>query len=130
MHKRCYASHISGYENYGGRGITICDSWNFEKHGITTATEQFVSWARDNGYDNSLSIDRIDNDGNYEPSNCRWVTQDIQSKNTRRNRKYNYMGRMLCLSDIARCMGVNYQTLKNRLDRGWSNDKAFCMENK
>ena len=63
------------YNDYGGRGITICEEW-LDIH-------NFYNWAIQNGYSDELSIDRIDNDGNYEPSNCRWTTQTIQCRNTR-----------------------------------------------
>ena len=75
------------YNDYGGRGITICDEW---KNDFMT----FYNWATTNGYSEELSIDRIDNDGNYEPSNCRWATQTIQCRNTRirKNNKSGYKG--------------------------------------
>ena len=63
------------YNDYGGRGITICDEW--------LDVQNFYNWAILNGYSEELSIDRIDNDGNYEPSNCRWATRTIQSRNQR-----------------------------------------------
>lgn len=74
---RCYRSNVKYYYNYGGRGITVCEEWknNFKS---------FYDWSIANGYDDGLTIDRIDNDGNYEPSNCRWVTRTVQSRNTRK----------------------------------------------
>ena len=63
------------YNDYGGRGITICDEW--------LDVQNFYNWAMSNGYSDELTIDRIDNDGNYEPNNCRWTTKTIQSRNTR-----------------------------------------------
>ena len=80
IHDRCYNENNQNYNNYGGKGIKICDEWlnNFEV---------FQTWALDNGFNNSLSIDRINNDGNYEPTNCRWATAKIQNNN-RTNNKY------------------------------------------
>lgn len=76
MKCRCYNKNIRNYKNYGGRGIRICDEWLNDR-------EAFISWALSNGYDNSLSIDRIDVNGNYEPSNCRWATGAQQRANQR-----------------------------------------------
>ena len=75
------------YNDYGGRGITICDEWKND-------FKSFYDWAMSNGYSDKLSIDRIDNEGNYEPSNCRWVTRTIQSRNQRmqKNNKSGFRG--------------------------------------
>lgn len=75
--ERCEREKHKSYKDYGGRGITICKDWR----------ENFINfyiWSINNGYDNSLSIDRKNNDGNYEPSNCRWTTKEVQSRNTRK----------------------------------------------
>lgn len=85
MRGRCYNSANTSYKNYGGRGIKVCDEW---KSNYTT----FRSWSLANGYSDSLSIDRIDSNGNYEPSNCRWTTSHVQSCNTRRIHKTNKSG--------------------------------------
>jgi len=74
-----------GYKNYGGRGITVCDAW---KNNV----EIFYNWAILNGYKEGLSIDRINNDGNYEPSNCRWAERTVQARNTRRLNSTNKSG--------------------------------------
>lgn len=87
MKDRCYREKSKSYKNYGGRGISVCDEWRNDY-------KAFYDWSMKNGYKeeqnengvNILSIDRIDNDGNYEPSNCRWVTADIQAKNKRRKK--------------------------------------------
>lgn len=76
MIQRCYNPNSSGYENYGGRGITICPEWLNDR-------EKFIEWALSHGYANDLSIDRVNVNGNYEPSNCRWATDEVQLENRR-----------------------------------------------
>ena len=77
MRERCYYTKHKSYEYYGGRGIEVCDEWK-------DSFVNFKEWAMRNGFKEELSIDRIDNDGNYEPSNCRWVTHKEQMNNTRK----------------------------------------------
>lgn len=81
MKDRCLKPKIESYEYYGGRGITICDEWLDDKNGFLN----FYNWAINNGYQEGLTIDRINNDGNYEPDNCRWVTMKVQNNNKRNN---------------------------------------------
>lgn len=85
MKQRCNNSNNTAYHRYGGRGIIVCDEW-------ANDFMIFYDWSLCNGYSNDLSIDRIDNDGNYEPSNCRWATTKIQQRNTTRIHKHNKTG--------------------------------------
>lgn len=109
---------------YAGRGITVCDDWK----DYTT----FKVWAYANGYDENApfgecTIDRIDNNGNYEPSNCRWVNNYKQQQNTRRNRLIEYKGEVKCVSVWAREIGISPDAFYNRLNTGWTIDEIMTI---
>lgn len=112
MRYRCYNPNCKSYGNYGGRGITICEEWE--------TYENFRDWSLANGFAEHLSIDRIDVDGNYEPSNCRWVSDKTQQNNKRTNRNLSYNGETHTLSEWAEITGIHWTTLKARIDLGWS----------
>lgn len=119
MYARCYNENSISYPNYGGRGIKLCDEWLGE-HGA----ENFIKWAYANGYDENAergkcTLDRIDNDGNYEPSNCRWITMLEQSNNTRSNRCFEIDGVTKTLSEWCREYGnVCVQSVWRRVKKG------------
>lgn len=116
---RCYCKTASNYKYYGGRGITVCDEWLHD-------FQAFYDWAMANGYDDSLTIDRIDVNGNYEPSNCRWITQKAQMNNYSRNRLITYNGKTQTMSQWADELGIKYDTLESRLNRlKWSIERAM-----
>jgi hypothetical protein len=106
---RCYDHGDGNFQNYGGRGITVCTRWFLFDH--------FLS---DMGFPpySGMSLDRIDNDGNYEPSNCRWATSFEQNRNTRRNVYFLVDGNSLTLAELARESGVRADVLHRRLRRG------------
>lgn len=116
MHERCERSKHMHYKDYGGRGITVCHGWS--------EYIPFAKWARENGYTDNLSIDRVDVNGNYEPSNCRWVTDKEQQNNRRNNRNVVYHGNTYTLTQLAEKTGIKKTTLKERLNMGWSVDDA------
>lgn len=122
MLRRCYGKTHIHYKNYGGRGITICDEWLNKENGL----KNFGDWALQNGYADNLSIDRINNNGNYCPENCKWSTQLEQRNNTRCNHIIEYKGEKLTLSQIARKYNILPSTLSTRL-RKWKDIKK-CIE--
>ena len=106
---RCYNNSDINFSRYGGRGIQVCEEW-------INDFDIFFNWAINNGYSQSLSIDRIDNNGNYTPNNCRWANRHIQSRNKRNNNIYQ--GK--CLKDWASILNVKHQTLSASVKRnGW-----------
>ncbi len=124
MKTRCYNPNRDRYGNYGARGIEICEEWQ-------GSFEAFRDWSIANGYKPGLQIDRRDNDGNYEPSNCRWVTCQVNARNKSNNRILTAFGEAKCLAEWAedpRC-AVSLGTLDSRLRRGWSDERAISSPN-
>lgn len=110
MLQRCLNPKSSQYERYGGRGITVCASWR--------SYENFIA---DMGRRPSAlhSIDRKDNDGNYEPCNCRWATKREQARNRRDVAKFEYKGEHLSVAELAERSGLGAATLQARIKSGW-----------
>lgn len=113
MKKRCYSKNHIHYKDYGGRGITVCGEW-LEENGL----ENFANWALKNGYKDTLTIDRIDNEKGYYPENCRWATRSEQQNNRRLNKKYEYNGELFTIAQLSTKYSINYSTLYNRLKKG------------
>ena len=118
MKDRCYNDHTSKYKDYGARGITICNEW-------LESYTKFRDWAVENGYQENLTLDRIDNDGNYEPSNCHWATRKQQAQNRRSSKKYTINGEVHCLKEWCEILNLNYSTVYNRIYRGCDIYKAL-----
>lgn len=119
MIDRCENPNCPAFPRYGGRGISICHVWRAD----FTA---FRDWALKNGYAVKLTIDRIDNDRGYEPSNCRWATYAEQNRNYGRNRPVQYQGRTVLLGDLAAEYGLPAGIVKNRVRRyGWTIERAL-----
>jgi hypothetical protein len=112
MIRRCTNPDSTGYARYGGRGITVCDRWR----------ESFANFLADMGPKPTPrhTIDRINNDGNYEPGNCRWATGKEQCRNTRRNRYIEHDGRRMTQVEWCEETGMIKATLCCRLKSGWS----------
>lgn len=121
MKDRCYNTKDKEYSWYGGRGITLCDEW-------LSDFMNFYNWSINNGYQDNLTIDRIDNNKGYSPSNCRWATKKQQARNTRRNRLIKINGEIKCLAEWCEIFNLKYHTVKRRLYRGWEVKKAFEIE--
>ena len=117
MKARCNNPNNTHYKNYGERGITICEEWQH--------VDKFREWAYNNGYKPGLTIDRIDVNGNYEPSNCRWVTNQEQQFNRTDNHLITYKGETKCLMEWANQLGINYDTLKHRVYNWNDIERAF-----
>ena len=119
MKTRCLNPSFAKYKDYGGRGIKICDDW-------VDNYSAFKEWAINNGYADNLSIDRIDNNGNYEPNNCKWSTGKEQCRNRRTNHLITYNGKTQCLTDWAEELGINRMVLFARINnRHWTIERAF-----
>lgn len=116
---RCFNSNRKSYKNYGGRGITMCDEWRKNP-------KSFIDWCLSHGWMPGVEIDRENNDGNYEPSNCRFVTPIINANNKRNNVKVHYNGRFMGMRELSEISnGVPGKTILRRIrDFGWDIDKA------
>lgn len=116
MRQRCKNPNYSGYHKYGGRGISVCERWDsfknfFEDMGPKPTPEH--------------QIERLNNDGNYEPSNCVWKTRSEQARNTRRTVRVTINGVTKCLKDWCSVLGRDYITVIRRRKRGWTNERAL-----
>lgn len=119
---RCYLSADKSYPNYGGRGIIISDMWRHDFQAFYDHVSQLPNF-RKKGY----TLDRIDNDGDYEPGNVRWATQKEQCRNQRRNRMLSYNGETKCLAEWADDTGISRANLWNRLNLGWTVERTLTQ---
>lgn len=115
MKERCLNPANIHFESYGGRGITVCERWR----------NSFADFIADMGERMSgCTLERIDNNGNYEPGNCKWATRREQQRNRRCNRILVVNGTAKCISAWAEEMGVTFSVISNRLSYGWSDEEA------
>lgn len=122
MKDRCHNPNSQSFLHYGQRGIAVCDRW----------MESFEAFFDDMGEcPRGMSLDRFpNNDGNYEPENCRWATPPQQNRNTRRTRFVTWNGETLCIADWATRTGIHKATLRARLESGWSIEAALTKSRK
>lgn len=125
MYCRCYYSATNQYKNYGGRGIKVCEEWKHMDGFIN-----FYNWAINNGYRDDLTLDRIDNNKNYCPENCRWSTPKQQSNHRTNNVLYTYKGRTQTSKQWCDEYGISQTTLNDRLKRGWTLEQSLTISTK
>lgn len=109
MRHRCYNKNDTHYSIYGGRGIKVCQEWK-DNFSI------FKEWALNNGYQDDLTIDRIDSNGDYCPENCRWATYEQQANNTSKNKYIEYKGEIHTLSEWCKILDLPYDRIKQRFN--------------
>ena len=119
MKERCYNKNYPKYKLYGARGIVVCDEW---KDDFMT----FYNWAMDNGYKEGLTIDRIDVNGNYDPSNCRWTDIKTQNRNRRNTPYYTINNETKSLAEWCKILNLKYGTVYARLH--WPIERALGLE--
>jgi len=118
MKYRCDSPNCAQYKDYGGRGISYCEEWKSFK--------PFYDWAMANGYSDELTLDKVNNDGNYSPDNCRWTNRRVQNNNSRKNRLVTVDGVTDTLANMARKYNVDPRTAERRLNKlGWSTNDTF-----
>lgn len=119
MKTRCYNQNRKSYKYYGAEGKAVCDEWK-------DSFKAFYDWSMSNGYQDNLTIERIDNSKGYSPDNCKWATMKEQSNNTRRNHLIEYKGKKQNLTQWAEELNINYNSLESRVNRlHWDVDRAF-----
>lgn len=118
MKRRCSQPQNKRYEHYGGKGVVVCSEWKDD-------FQKFFDWSINNGYADDRTIDRIDVDGNYDPSNCRWADQITQANNRSNNHRITYNGTTLTMKQWSERLGISYYVLRARLYRGWSIERAM-----
>lgn len=118
MRSRCNNPKVERYENYGGRGIRVCDRWSKFENFLADMGERPAG----------MSIDRIDNDGHYCPENCRWATNKEQLRNQRKTVNLTYRGETKTRQEWCEIYGLSFSVLRHRLERGWSVERALTTQ--
>ena len=118
MRLRCYNENNVNYKYYGGKGVAICDEW-------LLSFENFFDWAINNGYNENLTIDRIDSEKEYSPDNCKWSTKKEQAYNRSMSVKLTLNGRTMYMTEWAEELGIDKKTLSWRYRNGWSDEEIL-----
>ena len=118
LKQRCTNKSNSKYKYYGEKGITVCDEWS-------NSFINFYNWSIENGYNDTLTIDRIDSSKGYDPSNCRWVSYKVQNNNKSDNKRYIIDGVNKTLSEWCQDYQVPFKRINNRISKGWDIYKAL-----
>jgi hypothetical protein len=119
MKTRCYNPKAEHFKYYGGRGISVCEAWR-------NSFNAFYLWAISHGYASNLTLDRIDGNGNYEPSNCHWADMHFQNNHTKKNHYITHNGETKTAAEWAKQYGIHRSVLNNRIRRGWTFEKAVA----
>ncbi|MFI2856871.1 hypothetical protein ACH6EH_06995 [Paenibacillus sp. JSM ZJ436] len=124
MMMRCFDENSQSYQGYGGRGISVCSEW-----ADTDGFMSFYNWSMENGYDETLTIDRIDNERGYSPSNCRWTTREVQQNNRRGNILFTHEGETKTLAQWCKILNLKYDTIWKRIYKyNFSFEKAILHQ--
>ena len=121
MKQRCYNTNSQNFKYYGGKGVSVCDEWR-------NNSQAFYDWAMTHGYKDGLTLDRIDNDGNYEPSNCRWVTMKEQDNHRSNNVILTLNGESHTIPEWSEILGIKQHVIRNRITRGWSVENTLMRK--
>lgn len=125
MYCRCYYKSTNQYKNYGGKGIKVCEEW---KH--IEGFVNFYNWSIANGYKDNLTLDRIDNNKDYSPQNCRWVTYKQQCRNKTNNVYYTFKNETKTSKEWCEIYNISQTTLNDRLKRNWTLEQALTISTK
>lgn len=122
MRGRCKNKKASKYELYGGKGIKVCNEWD-------NSFISFYEWSLNNGWEKGLTIERLDSNKNYEPSNCIWATYKTQNNNTSQNHLITFNGKTMNITQWAKELNISKKMLSERIRRKWSIERAFSTPN-
>ncbi|MCQ2270959.1 MAG: hypothetical protein MJZ52_07020 [Bacteroidales bacterium] len=115
---RCHNQNDKHFSQWGARGVTMCEEWKND-------FKSFYDWAMSNGYSDDLTIDRIDNNGNYEPSNCRWTSYKEQNQNKRNVIILEYDGKSMSATAWAKELNIGHDTIRQRFHKGWTVEECL-----